>query len=184
VSGLLKREDNRILAESEREYRTTRLSLFDFIFIGIVILLFATIFNLSNPNRISVLPQLYNPEEIPKIDINEAKKKFDQGEVIFVDARPSSFYDKSHIKGAHSLPLPSFEINYMYMSDEDKDKNIIVYGRSIGAQYDEAVARQLELFGHENLKILKGRKQFMPLRWFALDTWQERGFPVEGTGHE
>lgn len=184
VSGLLKREDNRILVESEREYRTTRLTLFDFIFIGIVILIFATIFNLSNPNRISVLPTLYDQGEIPKIGMDEAKEKFDQGDTIFVDARPASFYNKDHIKGAINLPLPSFEINYMYMSDEDKDKDIIVYGRSIGAQYDEAVARQLELFGHENLKILKGGKQFLPLRWFALDTWKEKGFPVGGAGHE
>ena len=119
-----------------------------------------------------------------KISLWEAKKQFDQGETIFVDARPASFYNKSHIKGALALPLPSFEINYMYMSEEDKEKNIIIYGRSIGALYDEAVARQLELFGHENLKILKGRKQYMPLRWFALDTWKESGFPVEGAGHE
>jgi rhodanese-related sulfurtransferase len=184
VTGLLKRDEQRIQAESEREYRTTRLTLFDFIFIGVVIIIFAAIFNLSNPNRINVLPDLYDPKEIPKISMEEAKKKFDKGETIFVDARPSQFYNKSHIKGAHNLPLPSFEINYMYMSEEDKDKDIIVYGRSIGALYDEAVARQLELFGHENLKILKGGKQFMPLRWFALDTWKESGFPVEGAGHE
>lgn len=184
VSGLLRRDEERLQAESEREYRTSQLTIFDFIFIGVVILIFAGIFNLSNPNRINVLPDLYDPTEIPKIDVWEAKKKFDRGETIFIDARPDNFYNKSHIKGALNLPLPSFEINYMYMSDEDKEKAIVVYGRSIGALYDEAVARQLELFGHENIKILEGRKKFMPLRWVALDTWKERGFPVEGAGHE
>ena len=184
VSNLLKREDERILEETEREYQITRLRISDFVFIGIVIIFFATIFNLSNPNRISVLPKLYDPEEISKVDMAYAKKKFDEGKSIFVDARPANFYDKRHIKGALNLPLPSFEINYMYMSDEDKEKDIIIYGRSIGALYDEAVARQLELLGHENVKILEGKHQFLPLRWFALDTWEEMGYPVEGTGDE
>ncbi len=184
ISDLVKKDDKRILAETEREYRTTRLSVSDFVFIGIVVLFFATIFNLSNPNRISVLPRFFDQDEIPKVNVENAKKKFDEGETIFVDARPSNFYDKSHIKGAINLPLPSFAINYMYMASEDPEKAIVVYGRSIGAQYDEEVARQLELFGHDNVEILKGKNQFLPLRWFALDTWKGRGYPVEGTGHE
>ena len=77
VSGLLKQENHRILTDSELEYRRTRLTPFDFIFIGIVILFFATIFNFSYPNRINVLPKLYDPKEIPKIDLKEAKEKFE-----------------------------------------------------------------------------------------------------------
>ena len=184
ISKLVKEDDRKIQEETEREYRTTRLSIFDFVFIGVVILIFATIFNLSNPNKINVLPKFYDQEEIPKVDLQNAKEEFDKGETIFVDARPANFYDKRHIKGAINLPMPSFEINYMYMSNQETVKDIIVYGRSIGAQYDEAVARQLQLYGHDNVQILKGTRQLMPLRWFALDAWEERGYPVEGTGHE
>ena len=184
MSKLVKRDELRILKQKEREHKTTVLSFYDFVFIGIVILLFASIFNLSNPNSINVLPRLYDPDEIPKIGMVDAKKKFDEGQTIFIDARPRNFFDRDHIKGAVNLPLPSFEINYMYISDEDVDKEIIVYGRSIGAQYDEGVARQLQLLGHGNVRILKGKHPFLPLRWTALDTWKEMGYPLGRTGNE
>jgi rhodanese-related sulfurtransferase len=184
MSDLLKQDDKKIQQDTEREYHTTRLSLFDFVFIGIVILLFASIFNISNPNRINVIPKFYDQEEISKVDMLEAKEKFDKGEVIFVDARPTNFYDKLHVKGAVNLPLPTFSISYMFLSDIDKERNVIVYGRSIGAQYDEEVARLLQLNGHENVQILKGDHTYQPLRWIALDTWEENGYSVEGAGHE
>jgi len=150
------------------------------VFIGIVVLLFASIFNISNPNRINVIPKFHDPEEISKVDMSEAKEKFDSEETIFVDARPDNFYNKIHIKGAANLPLPIFEIKYgMEFINVDKEKEIIVYGRSIGAQYDEEVARLLQLNGHENVKILMGDHPYQPLRWIALDTWKENGYPVK-----
>jgi CRP-like cAMP-binding protein/rhodanese-related sulfurtransferase len=184
MSDLLKQDDKKIQKDTEREHQATRLSLFDFVFIGIVILLFSSIFNISNPNRINVIPKFHDPEEISKVDMPEAKDKYDNAEVVFIDARPSSFYNKLHIKGALNLPLPTFEINYMFLSDQDKTKEVIVYGRSIGAQYDEEVARLLRLNGHENVQILKGKKPYQPLRWVALDTWKEKGYPTEGEGAE
>jgi rhodanese-related sulfurtransferase len=201
ISELLMREDRRIQEETEHEYRATRLSLFDFVFIGVVILLFALIYNLSNPRKISVWPKFYDAEEIAKVNISEAKKKFDEGMTLFVDARPSSFYDQRHIKGALSLPLPDFDFIYMYMSDEDvtkeyiedKTREIIVYGRSVSALYDEAVARKLMNNGHENVKILEGYRgirisntefQLRPLTWSAFSKWERDGYPVEETGDE
>lgn len=62
ISNLVKKDDRRLLEETEKEYKTTRLSISDFIFIGLVILIFATVFNLSNPNRINVLPRFYDPD--------------------------------------------------------------------------------------------------------------------------
>jgi rhodanese-related sulfurtransferase len=180
MSDLLKQDDKKIQKDTEREYQATRLSLFDFVFIGIVVLLFASIFNISNPNRINVIPKSHDPEEIPKVDMSEAKEKFDNGEVIFVDARPSNFYEKMHIKGAANLDLPTFEFKYMVnFEDVDKEIEIIVYGRSIGAQYDEEVARLLKGNLHENVKILTGEQPYRPLRWIALDTWKENGYPVK-----
>jgi rhodanese-related sulfurtransferase len=166
-----------------------------------VILLFALIYNLSNPRKINVWPKFYDAEEIAKVDLSEAKKKFDEGETLFVDARPSSFYDQRHIKGAWSLPLPDFDFIYMYMSDEDKTKayiedktkEIIVYGRSISAMYDEQVAKKLMNNGHDSIKILKGYKgirllnteyQLRPLTWAAFSKWEKDGYPVEETGDE
>ena len=184
ITKLLKQEEKSILEEKERAHKIAKLNAFDFVFIGIVVIFFATIFNLSNPNRINVLPKIYDSNEISKITIIDAKKQYDEGQALFVDARPANFYDERHIKGALNLPLPSFEINYMYMSNVDKKKDIIIYGRSIGALYNEAVARKLQLYGHENIKLLQGKKQFLPLRWFALDAWIESSYAVEENSHE
>ena len=201
ISDLLMREDRRIQEETEREYQTTRLSLFDFVFIGVVILLFALIYNLSNPRGISIWPKFYDAEEIAKVDLSEAKKRFDEGETLFLDARPSSFYDQRHIRGAVSLPLADFDFIYMYMSDEDKTKEyiedktreLIVYGRSLSAMYDEEVAKKLMNNGHENVRILEGYQgmrifkteyQYRPLTWAAFSRWEKDGYPVEGIEDE
>jgi rhodanese-related sulfurtransferase len=180
MSGLLRRDERRIQEEAERQFLAPELSLFDFVFMGVVILIFAIIFNLSNPNRISVIPKFYDPEEISKVGVSLAKEKYDAGEAVFIDARPSSFFDQRHIKDAISIPLALFDIMYMMeLSEVDKEKKIIVYGRSISALYDEEVARKLILHGHKNLQILEAGHQYWPLTWGGLSRWRKNGYPVE-----
>ncbi len=180
LTEILRRDERSIQEEAERQYRAPKLSLFDFVFIGAVILIFATIFNLSNPNRIDVMPKFYDAEEIPKVDISLAKAKYDEGETLFVDARPSRFFDQRHIKDAISIPSALFDIMYMMeLGEVDKEKKIIVYGRSISTLYDEEVARKLILYGHKNVQILGAGYQYKPLTWGALSRWRKNGYPVE-----
>jgi len=69
-----------------------------------------------------------------------------------------------------NLPLALFEIMYMMeLSDVDKEKEIIVYGRTISRLYDEDLAGKLILRGHKNTRILKG----------GLSQWKKKGYPVE-----
>jgi rhodanese-related sulfurtransferase len=63
-------------------------------------------------------------------------------------------------------------IGYIYMmklAEEDKEKEIIVYGKTLSRLYDEQVAEKLMLRGHHNTKMLQGR----------LSHWKESGYPVE-----
>ena len=56
---------------------------------------------------------------------------------------PTSFYEKEHIPGAENIPLTIFDFIYdLTLADADKEKEIIVYGRSISRHYDEAVANK------------------------------------------
>jgi hypothetical protein len=48
-----------------------------------------------------------NAIEIGTVD--KARKLYDRGEYIFVDARSREDYEQGHIKGAVSLPLGQFE---------------------------------------------------------------------------
>ena len=186
MSEMLKHEDRRIQEETELEYQTTRLSFSDFIFIGVVICLFAVIFNFNNPNRINVIPELHKPDEVTRVELTEAKKKYDGGKTLFIDARPDNFYEKLHIKGAINIPLEKFDLTYMFVEEDLQEaEELIVYGRSISALYDEKVVRKLLLLGHKNAKIMEAGPRYksiplnMVLTWGGLKAWENRGYPVE-----
>ena len=86
-----------------------------------------------------------------------AMAKHQQGDALFIDARPAGFYDQMHIKGATSLPLTLFDLMYMMdLGSVSKTKDIIVYGRTLSSLYDEHVARKLILRGHKNTMVLNG----------------------------
>ncbi len=63
-------------------------------------------------------------DEAPRISLEEAKKDFDKGNVVFVDTRAESAYKVEHIKGAINIPAESFATRY---AEVPKDKKIIAY---------------------------------------------------------
>lgn len=130
----------------------------------------ALVFNGSNPKGITLLNKYHLDEIIAFVDPIKAFEKQKEHEVIFVDARPTGFYQQQHIAEAIGLPVVSFDIIYdMLLSQEEKGKEIIIYGRTISKRYDEEVASKLALRGHQNLLILNG----------GLAAWKKGGFPVE-----
>jgi rhodanese-related sulfurtransferase len=135
-----------------------------------VSVLFALVFNQSNPNGISLFPDLSAHEKLTKIRLSAAVEEHRAGDTLFLDARPANFYDRSHIKGAENVPLTVFDFVYMIMLEgEDKSKNIIVYGRTISKLYDVEVANKLILRGYKNVRLLDGN----------LSVWEKQGYPVE-----
>jgi len=64
------------------------------------------------------------PDDAPRISIDDAKKSFVAGNVIFIDTRAESQYKEEHIKGALNIPADAFETRYAELS---KDKKIIAY---------------------------------------------------------
>lgn len=63
-----------------------------------------------------------NEADVPRITVAEAKKGFDDGTVIFVDARSEVTYKEEHIKGALHISGSDESINSL-----PKGKRIIVY---------------------------------------------------------
>jgi 3-mercaptopyruvate sulfurtransferase SseA len=63
-------------------------------------------------------------DEAPRINLADAKKDFDAGEVIFIDTRSAVSFKQEHIKGAISVPAGQFEKAY---KNVPKDKKIIAY---------------------------------------------------------
>ncbi len=170
MSNWLLRDELMIEREAERQLRTPGLSWIDFLVIIFVSLLCGLLFNLSNPNGINLIPKSWSDEPISSVAISTAMAKHKAGGTLFVDARPSNFYDQGHIDGAVSVPSSLFEIMYMMeLSDMEKTKEIIVYGRTISSLYDEQVARRLILRGHKNTMILEK----------GVSMWKKKGYPVK-----
>ncbi len=63
-------------------------------------------------------------DEAPRISVDDAKKDFDAGNVIFIDTRAESSFNEEHIKGAINIPSNAFETRY---TEVPKDKKIIAY---------------------------------------------------------
>jgi rhodanese-related sulfurtransferase len=162
--------DQRLESEVVHQVKLREISWFDYlILLGLSVVL-ALGFNFSNPNGIPLVQGWGETERVPVIPLAQAIQQYKQGEAVFVDARPTNFFDQKHVKGAKNLPLPLFDFLYlMQLSQVDKKKPIIVYGRNISRHYDEAVARRLILRGHEKVMVLGG----------GANAWRRGNFPLE-----
>ena len=163
--------DNDYIIEREhsRQYKPPKLSVFDFVIIIILSGLCALIFNQSNPNGIKLLPKISLNSNIHMVPPSVAFKEMKKGKTRFVDAMPSNFYEKEHIAGAVNIPLSVFDIMYMMgLSDVDKSRRIIVYGRTVSRLYDIQLANKLFLRGHKNIQVLEG----------GLPFWKKKGYPT------
>ena len=170
MSDWLMRDEAMIEKEAERQTRAPRLSWVDFLVIIAVSLLCGITFNLVNPNRLKILPPSLAGESISSVSLSMAMAKHKEGGAIFVDARPESFYKQGHIENAVNMPAAIFDIMYMFeLSEADKSKDIIVYGRTLSSRYDEYVARKLILRGHNSTMILEAN----------LKAWKKKGYSVK-----
>ncbi|MBV9216482.1 MAG: rhodanese-like domain-containing protein [Acidobacteria bacterium] len=62
--------------------------------------------------------------EVPRMSLEDAKKAFDEGTVVIVDARSAEQYKDNHIKGAVSIPIGSEPSEFDKLP---KGKKILVY---------------------------------------------------------
>ena len=170
LSGWLKKDEEALEVEARRLVAPPKMSWFDLVLLIGVSVLFALVFNHANPNGIPLFQKLPPKDSVPSVSLSEAAEAHGEGEAVFVDAMPANFYEKERIQGAVNLPLSMFDIMYMMtFGEEEKDKNIIVYGRSISRLYDLEVANKLVLRGYKNTRVLEAR----------LKDWKMEGHPVE-----
>ncbi|HPD61401.1 MAG TPA: cyclic nucleotide-binding domain-containing protein [Thermodesulfobacteriota bacterium] len=155
--------------ETKEHYQAPRITWFDFVLIFGVTIICGLLFNFANPQGLRLTQKSWSEDPIATITPVMANQKYNQGEVLFIDARPSSFYAQEHIKGALSLPADLFDIAYLMEREQiDRAHEIVVYGRTISSLYDEQVAAKLRLRGHTNVSILAG----------DLSTWKKKGYPT------
>lgn len=162
--------DKRLEKQVVHQVRLREISWFDYLLLLGLSVILAVIFNFSNPNGIPLVPRFWAQEPIPTVNLTQAFNAYNHQQALFIDARPANFYDQKHIKGAINLPLPLFDFVYMMrLSQVDKDKPLVVYGRNISRHYDDEVARKLILRGHQNVKVLVA----------GLKAWENNNYPTE-----
>ena len=78
----------------------------------------------TNTNAATKTDNHAHTDDAPRITLEEAKKDFDAGKVIFVDTRGENAYKQEHVKGAINMPMETVEARY---KEIPTGKKIIAY---------------------------------------------------------
>jgi 3-mercaptopyruvate sulfurtransferase SseA len=62
--------------------------------------------------------------KVPRIALADAKKAFDEGNVVFIDTRAEVQYREQHVKGAINIPTEAFQTRF---KEVPKGKKVIAY---------------------------------------------------------
>jgi rhodanese-related sulfurtransferase len=167
---LLEKTRERFKQTLDREsHRIQRATGFDFVLILLVGTLLGLLFNYKSPQGISVIPQEWTHSEVAEIRIEEVVANQKTEQALLIDARPQEFFRVEHIPGAINLSPDLFEVMYpMLLGNENLERPIIVYGRTVSRHYDQDVAYRLESRDHEHIRVFYG----------GLREWKHRGHPV------
>ena len=103
-------------------------------------------------DSLSKLLDKYNDETVPYISVQELAMP--KTEAILLDARETSEYDVSHLKGAICVGYDNFDIEAVTKDLTDKSAKIVVYC-SLGIR-SEDIAEELKEKGYTNVFNLYG----------------------------
>ncbi len=104
------------------------------------------------------------------ISLDQARKLFQQGAALFLDARSREDYLRGHIRGALSLPWQEVDDRIAAVGDLlDEDKVIITYCDGASCTLSHHLARYLKDMGFARVRVLKN----------GWSLWRQNGLPVE-----
>ena len=105
-------------------------------------------------------------DDFQRISLEDAKKDFDAGTAIIIDARDEGSYKNEHVKGAINIPYGDFDKKYKSVP---KDKKIIVY---CSCPSEHTSGLEVQKFNEKKIKNV-----------YALTggtkAWKEAGYPME-----
>jgi len=111
-----------------------------------------------------------SPRLIPTIQLQEAKKIFDEKRAYFVDARSEAAFRIRHIKGALICSLGDFDRDIVpFKKKVALDALVVVYCSSETCGIARRVATKLVDSGYTNIRIYAG----------GWAEWAKAGYPAE-----
>jgi rhodanese-related sulfurtransferase len=99
----------------------------------------------------------------------EARALFDQGTVLFLDARPPFDFGLGHIKGAVSLPLKDFDRSGEILQMIPREQPLVTYCDGEDCNSSVMLAAKLDSAGYKNVRVFFG----------GWKEWTARHLPVE-----
>ena len=101
---------------------------------------------------------------------DRARKLYDSGQYIFVDARSPADYEEGHIKGAVSLPVGQSEDRVAaFLERYPPEASIITYCSGRTCQDSHHLAEFLLEFGYDNVTVFID----------GFPGWKAEGHPIE-----
>jgi len=126
-----------------------------------------------NALREDRIPLIASPEDFAVstkaelIRIEDARRLFDEGRAVFIDARSREIFVRQHIEGALNIEPTSNVANLGWLSQTDS--YLITYASSTTQGQAGVVADRLIEMGCTNVYVLRG----------GFEAWLEAGLPIE-----
>jgi len=112
-------------------------------------------------------PEAWKPEQINTVA--RAKEIFDDGNVLFVDARSPDSYADGHIPGALSLPVGQFDERIeSFLNRYSPDTRIVTYCSGRTCEDSHNLARLLSDAGFTRVSVFID----------GFPGWEAQGFPI------
>ncbi len=103
-------------------------------------------------------------------DVTIAKQIYDNGDVLFIDARSHDNYDDGHIPGAVSMPVGEFDnLIDSFMDQYSVDQTIVAYCSGRTCEDSHNLAQLLIDFGFTDVKVFID----------GFPGWEAEGYPIE-----
>jgi len=103
-------------------------------------------------------------------DVVTAKKIYDQGQAVFVDARSEELFKEGHIKGAESLPAGRYEaLIDKFKAAHPLSAYIITYCSGRECDDSHQLAQNLFGGGYTNISVFID----------GYPGWKEAGYPID-----
>jgi rhodanese-related sulfurtransferase len=141
------------------------------VIISVVVVVAGLVFNTLRSDGIPVIAdagtfRIQTDAEFMKIE--DARRLFDQGDVVFVDARDARIFSQEHIEGALNVPPARSGVDDIsWLSDIEA--NIVCYASEASQRQAGVVADKLIEMGAGKVFVLYG----------GFEAWKKAGLPTE-----
>ena len=115
------------------------------------------LFNFFNKDKLPLVaePSVSSRTDPRAIDIFKAREIFNEGNAIFIDARTQADYERGHIPGALNIYAMDFKSQAEeILKDIPYETMFIVYCDGEGCELSQSLAKDMELSGYQNIRIL------------------------------